>query len=185
MCRRETLALLYSAQLFSDWGVSVTIGVNKYVQIAAVLILAVAGLLVSAASNAVIDVYEFKDEDVRQRYLTFVEEMRCPKCQNQNLAGSDSPIAKDLRNELHRLLEEGKSDAEIVDFMVARYGDFILYKPRLQSNTYLLWWTPVILLGVGLVVVLLLGWANRRKPEIAAITEEDRARLDALLKKNK
>ncbi|MDN3639402.1 cytochrome c-type biogenesis protein CcmH [Simiduia curdlanivorans] len=150
----------------------------------ALLLLGAACLLASIGAQAVIDVYEFKDESLRARYLVFVEEMRCPKCQNQNLAGSDSPIAGDLRKELYRLLDEGKSDEEIVDFMVARYGDFILYKPRVQWNTYLLWGAPLVLLGLGLIVVVALGWANRRKATTpAVISAEDQARLDALLTK--
>lgn len=104
---------------------------------------------------AVIDAYEFEHEVERQRYLSFIEEMRCPKCQNQNLAGSDSPIAQDLRRELYRMLQEGKSDKEITDFMVARYGDYVLYKPQIKRNTYLLWGLPVALFAVAWLVAAL------------------------------
>lgn len=158
-----------------------------YCRVVKAWVLAMVGLVClmgALSAQAAIDVYEFKTEDLRQRYLVFVEEMRCPKCQNQNLAGSDSPIAHDLRRELYRLLDEGKSDDEIVDFMVARYGDFILYKPRVQSNTYVLWGAPLVLLGLGFIVVILFGWANRRKQAPASMSAEDQARLDALLKKN-
>lgn len=102
---------------------------------------------------AVIDGYQFDDEVTRQRYLSFIEELRCPKCQNQNLAGSDSPIAADLRRELYRLLEDGQSDKEIVDFMVARYGDYVLYRPQVKRDTWLLWGLPAGLLLFGLLMV--------------------------------
>ncbi len=82
-------------------------------------VFAVFSLLLGAHMNfAAIDVHEFKSEIDRQRYQSFIDEMRCPKCQNQNLSGSDSPIALDLRNELYLMIEEGKSDQQIVDFMV-------------------------------------------------------------------
>lgn len=103
-------------------------------------------------THAVVDGYQFDDEVTRQRYLSFIEEMRCPKCQNQNLAGSDSPIAADLRRELYRMLEEGKADKEIVDFMVARYGEYVLYRPQVTSSTWLLWGLPGGLLLVGILV---------------------------------
>src|SRR5690625_309177 len=93
-----------------------------------------------------IDAYEFDNEVDRKRYVSFIEEMRCPKCQNQNLSGSDSPIAADLRRELYFLIQDGRSDMEIVDFMVERYGEYILYRPRLSSATVLLWFGPVVLL---------------------------------------
>ena len=77
---------------------------------------------------SVIETYQFEDEQLRERYQRFTHELRCPKCQNQNLSGSNSPIAKDLRRELYRLLLEGQSDQQITEFMVARYGEFVLYR---------------------------------------------------------
>ncbi len=114
-------------------------------------------LLFALPLGAVIDAYEFDDSVTRQRYLSFIEEMRCPKCQNQNLAGSDSPIAADLRRELYRMLQEGKADKEIVDFMVARYGDYVLYRPQVKSDTWLLWGLPagLLLFGVAMVAATL------------------------------
>jgi cytochrome c-type biogenesis protein CcmH len=110
----------------------------------------------SLSAQAVIETYQFDDEVLRARYHQFVAELRCPKCQNQNLAGSNSPIAEDLRRELHRLLEDGRSDQQIVDYMVERYGDFILYRPRFNPETAVLWLAPGIflLLGCGLLVMV-------------------------------
>ena len=100
------------------------------------------GLLASA--QAAIDTFEFANDAERQRYRSLIEELRCPKCQNQNIADSDAPIATDLRNEIFRMLEEGKSNEEIIDFLVSRYGDFVLYKPPLTSRTLLLWYGPAL-----------------------------------------
>lgn len=125
-------------------------------------------VLLAPSAWAVIDGYEFESEVQRQRYLSFIEEMRCPKCQNQNLAGSDSPIAQDLRRELHRMLLDGRSDKEITDFMVARYGDYVLYKPQFKSNTYLLWGLPVALFLVAWLVVGLI--VRKRRAAAATVT---------------
>lgn len=131
-------------------------------------------LLVSMQSVAAIDTYEFKDEQTRERFQQLTEELRCPKCQNQNLADSNSPIAKDLRHEVYRMLDEGETDQSIADFMVARYGEFVLYKPRKDLSTYLLWYGPFVLLLIGVVVVLVM---TRRKP--AATKADNDASLDA------
>ncbi|MCW8193541.1 cytochrome c-type biogenesis protein CcmH [Proteobacteria bacterium 005FR1] len=122
-------------------------------------------LLTSLGAVAATDVYEFETEEQRERFKRFTYELRCPKCQSQNLAGSDSMISQDLKRELHRLIIEGKSDQEIIDFMVSRYGDFVLYKPKFQANTYLLWLGPAALILVGLGVF---GWVlyKRQPPEI-------------------
>lgn len=134
----------------------------------------------AGALQAAIDPYEFDSEQQRERYQHFVAELRCPKCQNQNLAGSDAPIAADLRRELHRLLLEGKSDREIVDFMVARYGEFILYDPPLNAKTAALWLAPfAFLLGGGVALVVLL---RRRAQPAPSLSAQEQARLDALLR---
>src|SRR5882672_1374875 len=115
------------------------------------------GLLIALCwlltAHAAIDPYEFDNDAQRERYRHFIEEMRCPKCQNQNLAGSDAPIATDLRRELHRLILAGRSDREITDYMVARYGEFILYDPPFDKKTALLWLAPLGFLTIGIVVV--------------------------------
>lgn len=122
----------------------------------------VAALLCSMQVLAAIDPDDFATDEQRERYHQFVADLRCPKCQNQNLAGSDAPIANDLRKELRRLLKEGQSDQQIVDFMVARYGDFILYKPPFDKHTAVLWLAPLVLLGCGIAVVGSIVWRHRR-----------------------
>ena len=132
---------------------------------------------------AVVETFEFRDDAQRQRYHRFIEELRCPKCQNQNLAGSDAPIARDLRHQLQRQLSEGQSDEQIVEFMVSRYGDYILYRPRLQPKTVMLWFAPAVLLL--LAVGLVLRTQRRRRPIPAAeqqsLSSDDQKRLQRML----
>jgi cytochrome c-type biogenesis protein CcmH len=103
----------------------------------------------------------FQDEVTKIRFQALSKELRCPKCQNQNLADSNSPIAADLRRELYELLQQGKADSEIVNFMVERYGEFVLYRPRVSQLTYVLWFGPVVLILLGIIVVIVVV---RRKP---------------------
>jgi cytochrome c-type biogenesis protein CcmH len=110
-------------------------------------------ILVSTCALAVIDVHEFSSEEIRERYESLTEELRCPKCQNQSLAGSDSPVSEDLRREILLLLEDGRSDQEIRDYMRDRYGDFILYNPPAEGKTLLVWVIPAVLFFIGLLVI--------------------------------
>jgi cytochrome c-type biogenesis protein CcmH len=140
-------------------------------------------LFFSFSGFAAIEVHEFDNEVDRKRYQTFIDEMRCPKCQNQNLAGTNSPIAEDLRRELVFMIKDGKSDKEIVDFMVERYGEFILYRPRLSPATLLLWGAPVFLLIFG-VIMLLLIVRKRRRVDVAVdagLSPVESERLASLL----
>ena len=116
---------------------------------------------VNQAEASPVDTYEFQDEVTKIRFQALTKELRCPKCQNQNLAGSNSPIAADLRKELYELLQQGKADSEIVSFMVDRYGEFVLYRPRVSSLTYVLWFGPIVLILLGIIVVIVIV---RRKP---------------------
>lgn len=96
--------------------------------------------------DSAIELNPFNTDQLRTRYYALIGELRCPKCQNQNLADSDAPIAADLRNELQRLLHEEYSDQQILDFMTARYGHFVLYEPPLNRQTIVLWLLPSMLL---------------------------------------
>jgi cytochrome c-type biogenesis protein CcmH len=94
------------------------------------------------------------DAAVEQRLVAIADEMRCLVCQNESLAGSRAPLAMDLRREIRKLIEEGRTDAEIVEFLVTRYGDFVRYRPPFRPSTWLLWIGPFLflLLGVGVLV---------------------------------
>ena len=140
--------------------------------------------MLACKSFAVIETYEFDSEQLSIRYHAFTDELRCPKCQNQNLSGSNSPIAADLRHELHRLLQEGKSDKEITDFMVNRYGEFVLYRPRFNAETAVLWLAPAILLLLGVMILVAIIVRQRRAAitSDATLADDERQALEKILK---
>lgn len=122
-------------------------------------------VLVFSVGSSADELMQFSSILNKTRYQSLIEELRCPKCQNQNLADSASGIAVDLREQVHQMIEDRKTDQEIIDYMVARYGDFVLYRPQQSSATFLLWYGPFILLGMGFAVFILVLIANRRKRE--------------------
>ncbi len=130
-----------------------------------------------------VDTYVFQDEVTKIRFQALNKELRCPKCQNQNLADSNSPIAADLRKEVYQLLQQGKADSEIVNFMVDRYGEFVLYRPRVSELTYVLWFGPLVLILGGMLIVVVI---IRRKPvarKDLALTTAQQKKLARFLNK--
>lgn len=146
-----------------------------------ILLLVAAGLAVAAgAARAAspVDLYEFDSPAQEARYRTLIAELRCPKCLNTNLAGSDAPIAQDLRRTVHRLLtEEGMSDAEVLAFLQARYGDFVLYDPPFRPDTWILWLGPVAFLLIGGGIL----WRMLRRPPAAPLSADEAAELRQIL----
>jgi cytochrome c-type biogenesis protein CcmH len=120
------------------------------------------------------------DPVLEKRLLTLAEDLRCLVCQNQTLADSNAPLAEDLRNEIREQMRKGSTDREIVDYLVARYGDFVRYRPPLKATTILLWFGPALLLAVGFAV-LVRRVRRRRQPEDTGITDEERKRAVELL----
>lgn len=130
---------------------------------------------------ASIDVYEFDSLEKEARFHQLNAELRCPKCQNTNLAGSDAPIAQDLRATVARLVREGHSDQEVKGYMAERYGEFVLYKPRLNAQTVVLWAGPFALLLLGLGIIFWLVRAQRhRAPESEASGDDSHEQVEAL-----
>lgn len=144
---------------------------------------AVLGLALLGTAQAAIDTYEFATEAERQRYRNLVQELRCPKCQNQNIADSDAPIAMDLRAQIFRMLEEGQSNQQIIDYLVSRYGDFVLYKPPVTARTLLLWYGPAGLLigGFALLGVILLRRRGKSGGVVNGLSADEQQRLATLL----
>jgi cytochrome c-type biogenesis protein CcmH len=120
------------------------------------------------------------DPVLEQRVMALSAELRCLVCQNQTLADSNAPLAEDLRNQVREKMRRGASDSEIVDYMVARYGDFVLYRPPLKLTTALLWFGPLLLLAAGFVV-LLRRVLRRRPAQDLEITASERKRAAQLL----
>lgn len=123
-----------------------------------------------------------EDPVVEQRLVNIAGELRCLVCQNESLAGSQADLAKDLRREVRGLIKEGKSDDEVKDFLVSRYGDFVLYRPQVKPETYLLWAGPFVLLIAGIVV--LVRFLRRRSAQVAVapLSDEECKRAEELLK---
>ncbi len=116
------------------------------------------------------------DPALEQKVMTLAAELRCLVCQNQTIADSNAPLAEDLRNQVREKMRQGASDSQIIDFMVERYGDFVLYRPPVKATTLLLWFGPLLLVAAGLLV--LLRRLRRRpapEPELSA-AERERAR---------
>ena len=125
----------------------------------------------SAQSLAVIETYEFSTPDLELRYKALSQELRCPKCQNQNIADSNAPISRDLRAIVHEQLEAGATNEEIIDFLVDRYGEFVRYRPGMDSNTMWLWSAPLILLVMAVAVVLTQIRKDRDRQTISSNAE--------------
>ncbi len=130
---------------------------------------------------AAIETYSFENTDQEKRYQSMITELRCLVCQNQNLADSNADLAKDLRAQTHAMIIAGKADSDIVDYMVERYGDFVLYRPPFKASTWLLWVGPFLILLIALVVFSLTIRKNRQAPQVS---ESERRHASELLDRN-
>ena len=126
-----------------------------------------------------------EDPEIERRMLALSEDLRCLVCQNESLAGSRADFANDLRREIREQLKANKSDQEIIDFLVSRYGDFVLYRPPVKPTTYLLWGGPFVFLLAGAGILVLYLKRRRKQIEDLPLTEEQHRQAEALLKENK
>ena len=143
-------------------------------------------LLFSSMAFSSIDALNFSSPQQESDYHQLTQSLRCPQCQNNNIADSNATIAVDMRGKVFELLQEGKSKNDVVDYMVARYGNFVTYDPPIIASTLVLWIAPLLLVLLGVVFLL------RRKPKTQSavksqevLTDEDNARLAELLNKDK
>jgi cytochrome c-type biogenesis protein CcmH len=127
-------------------------------------------------AQAGVEVLSFENPQQEERYKALINELRCLVCQNQNLADSNADLAKDLRQQTYDMIQQGASDQEIADYMVARYGDFVLYRPPLRTSTLLLWVGPFLLLLAGLFMLFRVVRQRRRASMAADEVELARAR---------
>lgn len=128
-------------------------------------------------SVAAVDPVTFDNEILEQRYRVLTQTLRCPKCQNQSIAGSDAPIAKDMRDRVAELLREGQSDQAIEQFMIDRYGEFVTYKPPVKPRTYVLWFAPPFFLAL---ISFGFWMAYRRRSATSVETTADDAQRENL-----
>jgi len=143
-------------------------------------ILVVGLLAASTASAYTLEAFTFEDPAQAAVFRELIEELRCLVCQNESLAGSQAELAHDLREEVYRRFRAGESRDEIVDFLVARYGDFVLYDPPLKPATYLLWFSPFLLIAVGAWLLLRTLLRKRHDPDLA-LSGPEQERLRTLL----
>ena len=138
--------------------------------------------LIWAGAHARVEVVEFTDPDKQALYQEMIKELRCLVCQNQNLADSNAELAVDLRKRTRELIEDGRNRNEIVDYMVARYGDFVLYRPRFNVATAFLWISPLALLLV--LVIWVVRWRRRAVAVSTGYSSEDLSRARDLLQRD-
>ncbi|MEA1889432.1 MAG: cytochrome c-type biogenesis protein [Pseudomonadota bacterium] len=147
------------------------------------MFLLIVALMVFASmpSLATIDAYQFDDPEKEALYKKLIKELRCTVCQNQDIGDSNADLAKDLRRKTYEMISSGKDEEYVLDFMSQRYGDFVLYRPRMQSNTILLWVGPFIILIFA--VFFLLRFIRRPSADVS-LTETDRAQAEKLLERD-
>ncbi|MBJ3814974.1 cytochrome c-type biogenesis protein CcmH [Shimwellia pseudoproteus] len=147
------------------------------------LILTLCGLLLAWQALAVIDTWQFRTPAEEQTFREITSQLRCPKCQNNSIADSDAMIAADMRAKVYQLLQQGKSKQQIIDYMVARYGNFVSYNPPLTPGTLALWAVPLLFIfaGIGAVIIT----ARRRAQTQLTLDDAERQRLAELLSKGK
>ena len=133
------------------------------------LILSLVLMFFIFTAQAAIEAYEFDSAQTEADYYQLIKELRCLVCQNQNLSGSNAELAQDLRRQTYEMLTRGDSPDQVIEFMVARYGDFILYRPQFKASTYLLWLGPFLLL----VIVLYLVIRKLRAGSSASVVSDD------------
>lgn len=126
-----------------------------------------------------------EDPEIEKRMLALSEDLRCLVCQNESLAGSRADFANDLRREIREQMKAEKSDQEIVDFLVARYGEFVLYRPPMKPTTLFLWFGPFLFLFGGAIVLVVYLRSRRKQIEEPVLSEQQRKQAEALLEESK
>jgi cytochrome c-type biogenesis protein CcmH len=134
----------------------------------------------SALTAATLAEYEFNDPSKENDFRAIIEEMRCLVCQNESLVGSNADLAVDLRNEIYDMMQAGQSKDDVIDFMVARYGDFVLYSPPVKPSTYPIWFGPLVLFLLG-AYVMMRALKKKRQSQETTLSAEEQQRLQSLL----
>lgn len=156
----------------------------RWVRLCLLVMASLAGLASIPDTQAAVDVYEFENIEQEQRFRQLSNNFRCPMCQNANLTSSPGGVAEDLRREIYRMIIEGHTDQQIEQFMLERYGDFILYRPRLTWQTLLLWFGPLLFLlgGAWFAINIARRSGEKTSSEVVQLSDEEQQRLDRLLR---
>ncbi|QIK38468.1 cytochrome c-type biogenesis protein CcmH [Caldichromatium japonicum] len=155
---------------------------NRCVLKTASIVLCLTGILLARPALAyTLEEFRFDDPKRGAEFRDLIAELRCVVCQNESLAGSQASVAQDLRREIYRRMQEGQTREQIIDFLVARYGEFILYDPPLKPSTVLIWLGPLVLVGAGGYLFIRTLKRKQTEPEPDDLTEEERTRLYQLL----
>jgi len=150
------------------------------------ILAALTGLIVSASALAAIEVYDFDSPEQENQFQELSNTLRCPKCQNNTIADSNAALAQDLRHKVYEMTKQGQSKQEIIDYMTARYGDFITYNPPFTASTAILWLGPLAVLAIGFSVIVVRSrgrskaaagqgqqWDSAKEARLKALLEED------------
>lgn len=140
-------------------------------------------LLSQSAFSYTLAEFKFDDPKQGEEFRSLIEQMRCLVCQNESLAGSNADLAQDLRKEIYEMMKAGKSKDDVIKFMVARYGDFVLYNPPVKPSTYPIWFGPLLIFLIG-GGVLLRNLRKKSRSREAELSEAEQQRLDSLLKQS-
>ncbi|QAY36456.1 cytochrome c-type biogenesis protein CcmH [Photobacterium damselae subsp. damselae] len=140
-------------------------------------------LTITLPALASIDVYDFKNNEQEKQFQELTSTLRCPKCQNNDIADSNATLAQDMRRKVYEMLQQGKSEKEIIDYMIARYGNFVTYDPPVMASTIILWAGPLLFVIIGFTVLVI---RSRKNSKLAAensdtLDAEEEARLKAIL----
>ena len=150
--------------------------------VGAVAALGTVSILTAPAAMASIDVYEFDNVEQEKAFQELTATLRCPKCQNNNIADSNATLAQDMRQKTYELLQEGKSQQDVVDYMIARYGNFVTYDPPIMASTLILWFGPLLFIVIGFTVLVMRSRKrNESVTDTDALASDEQARLQALL----
>ncbi|RUO45019.1 cytochrome c-type biogenesis protein [Idiomarina aquatica] len=134
------------------------------------------------AQQVTYDGHEFDNEQQRRTYEALIKELRCPKCQNQNIADSNAPLAEDMRERAYQMVMAGQSKQQVIDYMVARYGNFAHYKPPFNAFTAVLWLAPLVIALAGIIIALRL---SRKRSQPVALSDEEQRELAQLKERSK
>ncbi|WP_054687405.1 cytochrome c-type biogenesis protein CcmH [Pantoea sp. SGAir0180] len=146
------------------------------------LVMMLCGLLFSASLWAAIDTYAFDSVAQEEQYRDITASLRCPKCQNNSIADSNAMIAADMRLKVYQLMKQGQTRQQILDYMVARYGNFVSYQPPVTPPTVILWLGPALFVAGGAGVIV---WRSRQRKTCSELSDEEQQRLEAILKSDR